>query len=240
MGSKLLRAVTAIDEGPFIVQEFLSDPLTIAFYEKLRYRQIERTGEARIDPTSPPVSRWIDAITSRVQPGFRILQADDPASTATKGDIARVKRRIFAWVQGFDPGAGETSDGDDPETSFEDDAESPFAPLPGTTSRAYVGDALVGTGALGDATRLAWDGPNLGFMGMVGVANPEISDAQEITEGLTAQCLATARRLGLQVHVEIPDTNPFFSSCVRGIPGVEVFEDMILLMSPEPSAQHPG
>ncbi len=240
VGSKLLRAVTAIDEGPFIVKEFLSDPLTIAFYEKLGYRPIERVGEARIDPTSPPVSNWIDGITSRVHRGFRILQADDPASTATKGDIARVQWRILAWVGGFDPALAETSD--DLETSDDVDVESPWQGqlLPGTTSCAYVDDELVGTGALGDVTQHPWEGPNLGFMGMAGVANPEIIDAQEITAGLTAHCLATARRLGLQVHVEIPDTNPFFSSCVRGIPGVEAFEDMILLMSPEPSAQHPG
>ena len=94
---------------------------------------------------------------------------------------------------------------------------------------ARVGGQLIGVSLLMDSPFEAR--PDIAHLAFCGVVQPDLPAAADATSRLLASSLRIAAAEGWAVEIEANDGNRFLWDSLKALPGIELFSDMVLLVS---------
>lgn len=206
------------DKAPYITREF-GDPGTVKMFEALGFRTVERVTEGCIDPAHPATASWINEQLASVDSCLSI-KAINQQSWVSELEVALLFDETFQKALAWVPVAPHTHKA----------AIDFFLGKAIPTLCAFVNQNLVAALTLGDPGEPPFDDPGA-YMGWLAVTAPEGIAEDDISNALVARALDTAEKRGLDVHIEAADIFPQLHACVWGIPGADIEQGLVILIS---------
>ena len=217
-GRALFEALDSKHKGaPYMTREF-GDAEAVKMFEALGFSTVERVTEGRIDPTHPATASWIDkqlATESKL-----CIRSINQQSWISEREVARFFDSAFQKALAWVPVAPHT------ETKAIDFFLGKAIP----TLCAFANQQLIGALTMGGPGASPFDDPGA-YLGWLTVAAPKGIAEADITNALVARALDTARKRGLDVHIEAADIFPQLHACVWRIPGADIEEGLTILIS---------
>jgi GNAT superfamily N-acetyltransferase len=176
-----------------------------AFAAARGLRMVMRSRFWQFEPADARILAWIERASQSTH-GYRILPNVDSADPRVGPAI----RDLYDWMHaGWNPMG--------PISAAQVGAA--FAPdiVPGTAALAFRGDKVIGVANLLRTPGMPTMRP---FVSMVGVTNPELPHAAELTAHLAALSFEQARVLGIGLEAEADDAHVHLAAALERLPAV--------------------
>jgi len=177
-----------------------------AFATARGLRMVMRSRFWRFDPEDPAIRDWIGRAT-KLDHGYRV----DASVSSADPRVGQSIRDLYDWMHaGWNPMG--------PISAAQVGAA--FGPniVPGSVALAFQGDMVAGIANLSRSAGMPTMRP---FVSMVGVTNPKLLKAAELTAHLAAHSFERARTLGLGLEAEADDAHVYLAAALERLPSVD-------------------